>query len=129
MPYLVKLMNHIAQKWGRDDEKLWISHPDNNTLSMQITNDRLTIWARALLHNKNPEIDYDHPPTTKDFNWIKCHTPLMDELYESPSVKKIVSSEKSNTQDHANKVESGRSNGRPACHLNTPAIEKRHTLW
>ncbi|PLW23469.1 hypothetical protein PCASD_13630 [Puccinia coronata f. sp. avenae] len=79
-PKVAQLMQHIVAKWGRNDEKYWIGNLNDRTESMQISNDLFPIWGRALLHNQNPAVTLDHPPKTKQFIWIKRHTPMLTEL-------------------------------------------------
>jgi hypothetical protein len=73
-------MQHIVATWGRNDKKYWIGNLDDQTKLMQISNNLFPIWGRALLHNQNPDITLDHPPKTKQFVWIKRHTPMLTEL-------------------------------------------------
>ena len=75
-------MNYIVDKWGQDDEKLWIRNPEEDSELMQITNNQMMIWVCAILHNMNPEIDLNHPPETKEFKWIKHHTPTLSQLHK-----------------------------------------------
>jgi hypothetical protein len=73
-------MGNIVRKWGRNDEKDWIGNLKDQSLSMQISNNLFPIWARALMHDQNPEVTVNNPPNTKQFVWIKKHTPLLTEL-------------------------------------------------
>ncbi|KAA1123371.1 hypothetical protein PGTUg99_016794 [Puccinia graminis f. sp. tritici] len=79
-PVLAQLMGHIKGKFGLNEEQLWIGNPDNDEEGMQIYNNRLTAWARAIQHAKNPAIDLDHPPQTEEFKWIKRRVPTLDSL-------------------------------------------------
>ncbi|EFP83738.1 uncharacterized protein PGTG_09451 [Puccinia graminis f. sp. tritici CRL 75-36-700-3] len=79
-PVLAKLMAHIKGKYGLNEEQLWIGNPNNEEEGMQIFNNRLTAWARALQHGKNAAITLDHPPETEEFKWIKRRVPTLDSL-------------------------------------------------
>ncbi|PLW04749.1 hypothetical protein PCASD_26488 [Puccinia coronata f. sp. avenae] len=73
-------MEYMVKTWGRNNEKYWIRNLKDQSNSMQITNNLFPIWARALLHNHNPEVTLDHPPATKHFVWIKKNTTKLEEL-------------------------------------------------
>ncbi|KAA1077345.1 hypothetical protein PGT21_003875 [Puccinia graminis f. sp. tritici] len=73
-------MGHIKGKFGLNEEQLWIGNPNNDEEGMQIYNNRLTAWAQAIQHAKNPAIDLNHPPQTKEFKWIKHRVPTLDSL-------------------------------------------------
>ncbi|KAA1120118.1 hypothetical protein PGT21_037173 [Puccinia graminis f. sp. tritici] len=79
-PVLAQLMGHIKGKFGLNEEQLWIGNPDNDEEGMQIYNNQLTAWARAIQNAKNPAIDLDHPPQTEEFKWIKRRVPTLDSL-------------------------------------------------
>jgi hypothetical protein len=79
-PFVANLMEHIVAKWSRNNKKNWIGNPKDQSESMHIDNNLLTIWAWALMNNLNGAVDKDNPPTTKHFVWIKKHTPILTEL-------------------------------------------------
>ncbi|PLW29133.1 hypothetical protein PCASD_15996 [Puccinia coronata f. sp. avenae] len=105
-PKVAQLMQHIVAKWGRDDEKYWIGNLNDQTESMQISNNLFPIWGRALLHNQNPDITLDHPPKTKQFVWIKRHTPMLTELAAQGQAPENTTD---NPEDHNKDAEPPRS--------------------
>jgi hypothetical protein len=73
-------MAHIKGKYSLNKEHLWIGNPKNEEEGMQIFNNQLTAWVRALQHAKNPAITLNHRPDTKEFKWIKHQVPMLDSL-------------------------------------------------
>ena len=56
-PFVADIMEHIVSKWGHNDKKYWIGNRRDQSLSMHITNNLMTLWAWALMHKQNPAID------------------------------------------------------------------------
>jgi hypothetical protein len=62
---------------------------------MKIRNDLFPIWEQAPLHNQNPAVTLDWPPKTKQFVWIKRHTPMLTEIAANGQAPE-------NAKDHTN---------------------------
>ncbi|KAH9460133.1 hypothetical protein Pst134EB_008333 [Puccinia striiformis f. sp. tritici] len=78
-PIVAQIVKRITEKFGRNNEELWMGHPEDPSKGMHMHNARLNTWARAIHHGHNPEIDPEHPPQTDDFNWINQAIPTLEE--------------------------------------------------
>ncbi|EFP84516.2 uncharacterized protein PGTG_10236 [Puccinia graminis f. sp. tritici CRL 75-36-700-3] len=76
-PFVAQLTAHILATYGGGTESLWIGHPTDPLLGMQIHTQRLWAWARCIMHGLNPAVDMDHPPETDAFVWINRPTPTL----------------------------------------------------
>ncbi|KAI7947848.1 hypothetical protein MJO28_009756 [Puccinia striiformis f. sp. tritici] len=79
-PVIAQIVERVVAKYGRDKEQLWMGHPTDSTLSIQLFPERLKVWARAIVHGHNDKVNLDTPPECKTFTWIKRRTPTIDEI-------------------------------------------------
>ncbi|POW02884.1 hypothetical protein PSHT_11918 [Puccinia striiformis] len=79
-PVMAQIVERVVARYGRDKEQLWMGHPTDPTLSIQLFPERLKVWARAIVHGHNDQVTLDTPPECKSFSWIKRRTPMIDEI-------------------------------------------------
>ncbi|KAA1087515.1 hypothetical protein PGT21_032963 [Puccinia graminis f. sp. tritici] len=104
----MNLTAHILATYGGGTKPMWIGHPTDPSLGMQIHTQRLWAWARCIMHGLNPAVDVDNPPDTDKFVWINRPTPTL--------------AARASARQAAADLGSGRNVGRPTGGNNNPDL-------